>query len=295
MIVVAVLCTGGFAALLGARLAGVRPEAVRPARPGRARRFATWLAESGAGVTPAQFVAGSVAAGVGVFGLAVLLTGTPLVGVPPACAAALLPRTYFARRRAARRHAVLAAWPDTLRELSAGVGAGRALGQALRDLAVAAPAPLAEAFASFASLDRALGATGALEVVKADLADPTSDRIVEVLVLALERGGPIVARILDDLVVATSKDLKVLDEIESDRLEMKLNARAVLAMPWLVLVALTVRPGPFRDFYSSTAGLLVVMAGAALCVVGASWIGRLGRVATEPRVLAAPVGGGGRP
>src|SRR5581483_1750392 len=135
---------------------------------------------------------------------------------------------YLARRRAARRQAVLAAWPDTLRELAAGVGAGRSLTQALRDLAVTAPEPLREAFAQFESLDRALGTAAALEVVRGDLAEPTSDRIVEVLLLALERGGPIVARILDDLVVATSKDLKVLDEIESDGLEMKLNARAVV-------------------------------------------------------------------
>jgi hypothetical protein len=33
---------------------------------------------------------------------------------------------------------------------------------------------------------------------------------------------------------------------------MKINARAVLVLPWLVLVALTIRDGPFRDFYRST-------------------------------------------
>ena len=37
---------------------------------------------------------------------------------------------------------------------------------------------------------------------------------------------------------ATTKDVKVLDEIEAEGLEMKINARAVLVMPWLVLVAL---------------------------------------------------------
>ena len=37
--------------------------------------------------------------------------------------------------------------------------------------------------------------------------------------------------ILDDLVVATTKDLKVLDEIETEGLEMRINARAVLVLP----------------------------------------------------------------
>ncbi len=109
--------------------------------------------------------------------------------------------------------------------------------------------------------------------------------MIEVLILAQERGGPIVARILDDLVVATTRDVKVLEEVESEGLEMKLNARAVLVMPWLVLVALTIRDGAFRDFYSAPAGLVVILVGAALCGLGAWWIGRLGRAHEERRVF----------
>ncbi len=129
-------------------------------------------------------------------------------------------------------------------------------------LAETGPAPLHEAFARFTLLARMLGTVAALEVVKEELADPTSDRVIEVLILAYERGGPIVQSILEDLVAATTKDVKVLDEIESEGLEMKINARAVLVMPWFVLVALTVRAGPFREFYGSPAGLLVVLVGA---------------------------------
>jgi tight adherence protein B len=131
-----------------------------------------------------------------------------------------------------------------------------------------------------------LGTVPALEIVKSDLADPTSDRVIEVLILAHERGGPIVRRILEDLVVATTKDLKVLDEIESEGLEMKINARAVLVMPWLVLVALTLRDGPFRAFYQSSAGVLVVVVAAALSVLGSWWISRLGLAHQEQRVFS---------
>jgi tight adherence protein B len=180
-----------------------------------------------------------------------------------------------------------AAWPDGLRDIGASLAAGRSLGHALVTLTDTGPAPLRAAFARFPSLSRMLGPVAALEVVKAELADPTSDRVIEVLILAQERGGPIVARILDDLVVAATKDVKVLDEIESEGLEMKLNARAVLVMPWLVLIALTIRDGAFRDFYSSPAGLVVVLVGAALCAVGAWWIGRLGRTHEERRVFDA--------
>ena len=130
-----------------------------------------------------------------------------------------------------------------------------------------------------------LGTVPALEVVKSELADPASDRVIEVLILASERGGPIVRQILEDLVVTTTKDMKVLDEIESEGLEMKINARAVLVMPWLVLVALTLRPGAFRAFYRSPAGLVVVLVGVALSALGSWWISRLGRAHQEQRVF----------
>ena len=74
---------------------------------------------------------------------------------------------------------------------------------------------------------------------------------------------------------------------------MKLNARVVLFMPWFVLFALTIRPGPFRDFYETPAGVVVVLVAVALCALGAMWIARLGRSAEEPRVLGGLARAGG--
>ena len=206
---------------------------------------------------------GSVAVGVVAFAATYFLTGAALVAVVPAVAAASIPRAYFGRRRIVRLRELQAAWPDGLRDVVASVAAGRSLSHALTTLAETGPPALRDAFGRFPLLARMLGTVPALEIVKSDLADPTSDRVIEVLILAQERGGPIVRRILEDLVVATTKDLKVLDEIESEGLEMKINARAVLVMPWLVLVALTLRDGPFRAFYQSSAGVLVVVVAAA--------------------------------
>jgi tight adherence protein B len=287
------LSIGAFCVLLAGHVLG-RPVELRRWRRAGAQRGAAqlWLAQAGVAVSPAQFVLGSLGVGLVAFAATAVVTGTALVALVPAVAAAMLPRAYYGRRRAARLRELQAAWPDGLRDLGASLAAGRSLPHALSTMAEDGPAPLRLAFARFPTLSRMLGPVAALEVVKAELADPTSDRVIEVLVLAQERGGPIVARILDDLVVATTKDVKVLDEIESEGLEMKLNARAVLVMPWLVLVALTIRDGAFRDFYSSPAGLVVVLVGAALCALGAWWIGRLGRAHEEQRVFGrtAPLG-----
>ncbi len=282
----AALSIGGCCALLAGHLMG-EPLQLRRwgRRHGAPRAVEVWLAQAGLTVSVRQFVIGSVAVGAVAFAAAFFVTGTALVAFLPAIAAASIPRAYFGRRRAARMRALQLAWPDGLRDLGASIAAGRSLTHALTALAETGPAPLREAFARFPTLARMLGTVPALEVLEEELADPTSDRVIEVLILAYERGGPIVKQILEDLVVATSKDVKVLEEIESEGLEMKINARAVLVMPWFVLVALTLRAGPFRDFYRSPAGVLVVLAGAVLSGLGSWWISRLGRAGRERRVF----------
>lgn len=286
MTLVAALAVGAFCVLLAGVVVGQPVELRRWSRSDDPRAsLRRWLAQAGVAVSPTQFVLGSLGVAAVTFSVTVFVTGTALVALVPACAAAMLPRAYFGRRRAARLRELQASWPDGLRDVGASLAAGRSLVHALQALAATGPAPLRDAFARFPARSRMLGPTAALEMVKSELADPTSDRVIEVLILAQERGGPIVSRILDDLVVATTKDVKVLEEVESEGLEMKLNARAVLVMPWLVLVALTLRDGAFRDFYSSSAGLVVVVVGAALCALGGWWISRLGRAHEERRVF----------
>ena len=246
-----------------------------------------WLDQAGVGLSPRQFWATSIGAGAVAFVVVWGVTGTPLVALVPAGGVATLPAAYFSRRRRARLREVQAAWPDGLRDLIASIAAGRSLAQALNALAASGPLPLRDAFVRFPDLSRMLGTVPALEVVKEDLSDPTSDRVIEVMILAQQRGGQIVREILEDLVVATTRDVKVLDEIETEGLEMKINARAVLVLPWLVLVALTVRPGPFRDFYRSTGGLVVVVIAGVMSVVGGLLIGRLACDQGEQRVFGS--------
>jgi tight adherence protein B len=285
MRIVAALCVGAFCALLVGALLGTLPD-LRGWRARRApSRASTWVAQARVGVSPARFWAGSVAAGALAFLVFAALTGSSFVALVPAGAVAALPRAFFARRRRLRMREVQAAWPDALRDLVASITAGRSLTQAVNALAADGPPPMREAFARFPHLARVLGTGPALEIVKEDLADPTSDRVVEVLLLAHERGGPIVRSILDDLVDATTRDLKLLDELETEGLEMRINARAVVVLPWLVLVALTARPGPFRAFYRSGGGVMTLVVAGLLTVVGVLVLGRLGREPVEERVF----------
>lgn len=268
---------------------GRAPQLTRPPRT-RPDRRQTWLLQAGLKLTPAQFWVGSVALGAAAFLLVALATATPAVALAPGLWAGILPRMYFARQRARRLREIQQAWPDGLRQLIAGIAAGMSLPQAMAELASAGPEPLRRAFSRFPSLVRVIGMTPALELLREELADPTSDRVIEVLILAHEQGGRIVSEILRDLAEATSQDLQALEQIATDSLEQKINARAVFALPWLVLLALTARPGHFREFYRSPGGLLVVVVAGALSIVGMAIVARLSRDPVEQRVLGRPAG-----
>ncbi len=292
MRMVAAISSGVFVALATATAMGIRLR-LRAAAPrwDKGKRD-LWLAQAGLKVTPLQFTLGSV--GVGILALLGLLglSGVWAVALPPSALVALGPRLYFARVRNRRLSEVRRAWPDGIRDVIGAVSSGMSVQRALENLARSGPAPLREAFGRFPVLARAMGVIPALGAIKEDLADPTSDRVIEVLMIAHERGGPLIPEILRDLADSTSMDLAATEEEQTEALEQRINARVVFMLPWLVLVALTFRPGPFRAFYSSPAGMAVVAVGAALSLFGIGIITRLSRPRDEPRVLTSTGGGG---
>lgn len=249
--------------------------------------------DTGLDVTPIQFWATSLGVAAATYLLVFALTSLPMVSLMPAAVVATLPRAYFARRRAQRLDEVQRAWPDGLRDLVAAVKSGASLPTAIEGLAGFGPLPLRDAFQGFAVYSRSLGVVSALEMIKSDLADPTSDRVIEVLILAYERGGAVVPEILSDLAEATTRDLWTMEEIRTEALEQKINSRIVFVLPWIVLVAMTARSGAFREFYASPAGIMVAFVGAVMSLVGVVIASRLGTQPHEPRVFASARGGTG--
>ncbi len=241
--------------------------------------------QSGLDVTPAQFWLVSVGAGVLTYLVVYALTSLPIVSVMPAVVVATLPRAYYGRRRAQRLIEVQQAWPDGLRDLISSVRSGASLPTAVESLATFGPVPLRNAFQGFTVYSRSLGFVPALEMVKSDISDPTSDRVIEVLILAYERGGMVVPQILSDLAEATTKDIWALEQIQTEALEQKINSRVVFVLPWLVLIAMTARSGAFREFYSTAMGVTVAVIGGVMSLIGIAIASRLGRQPPEPRVL----------
>ena len=291
MIVGAALAAGLFAYLGVGYLVGyvpanlaIAPLARKAPKPHRASRQ-EWLNQAGLPVTPAQFWATSVIAGSVTFFFIVLLTSLPFVAAGPAIGVALLPRFYFSQQRRQRSRARLEAWPEALRSIIASVASSMSLHQALVALSTTGPTQLRPVFQRYGQLAYTLDANTALEVIREELADPVSDRVMEDLILATEQGPSVVVDILRDLATSTVEDLQVLDRVETSHLEQKLTARAVFVLPFCFLLIMTYREGPGRDFYSTAAGIAVILFGTAMSAVGMMIVNRLGRLPEEPRVF----------
>ncbi len=273
-------------------LIGYTPERLRltPLATNRAAprvRQQEWLNQAGLGVTPLQFWMTSLLAGMVTFFFLWLLTSIVTVALVPAVIMSLVPRFYFAQQRRQLARARLEAWPEALRSIIASVSSSMSLHQALLALSETGPTELRPVFARYSSLSFTLDSATALEVIREELADPVSDRVIEDLLLAFEQGPAVVIEIMDDLARSTIEDLQVLARVETAQLEQRLNARAVFVLPFLFLILLTYQPGPGREFYSSPTGVFVIILGTTMSVLGMVLVSRLARMPDEPRVFAA--------
>ncbi|MCI0686661.1 MAG: type II secretion system F family protein [Sporichthyaceae bacterium] len=184
-----------------------------------------------------------------------------------------------------RQHELRELWPDIVDNLASAVRAGMSLPEALSQLGGRGPAALRPPFRQFGEDYRATGRFGdCLDRLKAALADPTGDRIVESLRLAREVGGSELGRLLRTLSAFLREEVRTRAELESRQTWTINAARLAVAAPWLTLALLSVRPEAVRA-YNSASGLVVLACGGGLCVVAYRLMLRIARLPREERVL----------
>lgn len=282
--------SAGAAAFLAAGLLTGHP-VVLNGRPTRTRpesaadRQLRWLRQAGLSVTPAQFLFACGALGLMTLACISAMTHAWTVGLVPAVLATLAPRTYFGRRRKQRLAAVTTAWPDGLRDLAASVNASLPLHRALVELAHSGPAPLRDAFAHYESSARTLGVIPSLERVKEEIANPTTDRVIEVLILAHERGPENLGPLLDELAGSIGRDLRTAEEIETGRQEPRINMAVAATVPWVLLLLTCLSQTPHRAYYASGRGATAVIFSAVLTFGGMLAVRALGRDPIEHRLF----------
>lgn len=279
--------------LLGVGLLLVASPFVWPrAASARPRRSAldgwrTRLAQAGLGrVAVGVPIAVSVLAGLVAGAVVFAVAPVPVLALGAAGLGAAVPLAVLSARARALRKMLRLAWPDLVDHLVSGIRAGLPLAEAVGALAEVGPVETRVAFRTFER--RAMGSgnlASALDGLKADLADPIADRIVETLKMAREVGGSELPSVLRALATSLRADAAVRSEVEARQSWVRGAARLGVVAPWVVLLLLASRPEAAAA-YNSPAGWVLLGVGLAVTVVAYRVMIALGRLPEERRWFA---------
>jgi tight adherence protein B len=244
----------------------------RAASPARASGWSASIADrlARAGfprTAPGVFVAMSVVIGAVAASLVLALTGLTAIAALALVVGSFAPWTVAGWRSRSRRQAVRGLWPEVVDHLVASIRAGMPLPDALASLAELGPAPLRPGFRRFEERWRTTGIVGpALDDLKEQFADPTADRLIEVLRMAREVGGTELPGVLRDLAAHLRQDLALRAEVEARQGWVTNAGKLGLAAPWVVLGLLATRPEA-ATAYSTPQGTLLLLAAAGVTLL----------------------------
>lgn len=236
-------------------------------------------------VTPGALVGASLIGGVVVAATVGGLAASAPIGLCFGLLAMRGPHALVAMRARTRRESMRTVWPDVVDNLASGIRAGLPLAEALSQVGDSGPEQVQPAFMAFAQDYRATGRfADSLDALKARLADPVADRIVEALRMTRDVGGSDVGHVLRTLAEFLRDDARARGEIEARQSWTVNAARLAAAAPWVVLALLSSQPSNTAAF-NSPSGLMVLAVGGVLTIVAYRMMVRIGRLPTEVRVL----------
>ncbi|TCO47043.1 tight adherence protein B [Kribbella antiqua] len=265
----------------------VAPADTRSAGDGRLiARSRDLLASAGIeGVTPGAFIGACLITGLVGFVVMFVVSSAWPVGVVFGVIAGGMPVAVVRSRARKRLAEFRELWPDVVDNIASAVRAGLSLSEALAQVGERGPLPLREPFRRFGADYASTGRfADSLDRLKARLADPVGDRVVEALRIAREVGGGDLGRLLRSLSTFLRDDARTRSELESRQSWSVNGARVAVAAPWLVLALLSFQ-GDVIQRYNSPIGALIIGVGAIVCVVAYRLMLRIGRLPEPERVL----------
>ncbi len=237
------------------------------------------------GVSPGQLAGASGGLALVVLVLMLGVSRVPVIALAFAVMAGAAPTALVRGRRRKRSVELRDVWPEAVDNLASAIRAGLSLPEALSALGVRGPEQLRSAFNRFAADYRATGRfSECLDRLKAQLADPVGDRVVESLRMAREVGGTDLGRLLRTLSSFLREDARTRAELETRQGWTVNAARLALAAPWALLLLLSTRPAAV-EAYRTTAGAFVLLGGGAVSLVAYRVMLRIALLPAEQRVL----------
>jgi tight adherence protein B len=215
-----------------------------------------------------------------------IFTQLPALALVAGITATLAPFSWLRARRLSLRRTRRGLWPDVCDLLIASVRAGMSLPDAVASLAVSAPVELRPAFAAFSS---DLAASGhfdsAIVRLKAVLADPIADRMIETLRMTRQVGGTEITSVLRALSASVRADAALRAEVDARQSWVRGAAVLGVVAPWVILALLVMRPEG-REAYASPEGVILVLGGAVVSVVAYRVMIGIGRLKEQRRWFA---------
>lgn len=256
--------------------------APRPA-PAPGGRWTRLLQSAGyAHGTPGHLLAASVGSAALAGAVVWIVTTLPVFALVAALAAAAAPAVWLRARARRLRSSRRAMWPDVCDLLVASVRAGMPLTDAVASVADSGPPALRGAFAAFGADVAASGHfdSSALRL-KARLADPVADRIIEALRMARQVGGTELTTVLRALSASVRAEATLRSEIEARQSWIRGAAVLGAVAPWVILGLLALRPEG-QAAYATPEGAIVIVVGAAISFLAFRLMVGIGRL-PEPR------------
>lgn len=185
------------------------------------------------------------------------VTGWPITLVAGPAVAVTLP--WLLAAPGSRQVDLLAALDRWVHQITATVGTGRSISDALRRSRRGAPSMLAEPIGNLvARLDDRWTTTAALRAMADEIDSPDGDAVIAALIVASERGGTGASTVLSTLAESNQRRLRALREIETEREKPRVVVRQVTGITGLVLAAAFVVGHGYFEPYGTPLGQVVL-------------------------------------
>ena len=229
------------------------------------------------------FVAIAACTGLAAGAVAEVLLGVLALDAGVVVAASALPFAIVRWRASSRRRTARTVWPDAVDHLVSAVRSGIALPDSVSTLAHAGPVASRAAFAEFEAGYRSTGNFGvSIDALKARLADPVADRILETLRMSREVGGSDLTRVLRNLSAYLRDDAAIRAEVSARQSWVMNAAKLGVAAPWVVLLLLASRPEAALA-YNTPQGTILILGGLGVTILAYRIMLFIGRLPEERR------------
>ena len=189
-------------------------------------------------------------------------------------------------RSKSRRKAISKAWPEVLDALVSGAASGVHASQTCAELAETGPAVFRGHFAAYTQ-NLEFGATfrQAINLLKVDLGEVHSDRLMELLLITESVGGAGFYESVKAQASIARQDLALWGELEAKQGWVTGTAKIAIASPWIIVALLSMQAGNLA-VYASSSGTFILIVGLAVSLFAYRLIQLLGGLDAPPRVFA---------